>query len=197
MSLTKEFLVSSFWRLLASCCSVSRGINLGCHNRALHSLWCWSMWLGAVSICLFSFLLGVMKPSSGQIRLHVTDGLCDICKGTAELECSRGRKDGSIISLGSCSFFSITQFFKDAKSEWTQGEPWFSGNWQIHTVIRRSLQRAQYFRWIFKPSGLLRWLRGEECTCQCRRCRRHRFDPWVRKMPCRRKRQPTPVFLPE
>ena len=27
-------------------------------------------------------------------------------------------------------------------------------------------------------------------------CRRHRFDPWVRKLPWRRKRQPTPVFLP-
>ena len=26
--------------------------------------------------------------------------------------------------------------------------------------------------------------------------RRHRFDPWVGKMPCRRKWQPTPVFLP-
>ena len=39
MSLTKEFLISSFWHLSASCCSVSRGINLGCHNRALHSLW--------------------------------------------------------------------------------------------------------------------------------------------------------------
>ena len=27
-------------------------------------------------------------------------------------------------------------------------------------------------------------------------CRWHRFDPWVRKVPWRRKRQPTPVFLP-
>ena len=25
---------------------------------------------------------------------------------------------------------------------------------------------------------------------------RHRFDPWVRKMPWRRNWQPTPVFLP-
>ena len=25
---------------------------------------------------------------------------------------------------------------------------------------------------------------------------RHRFDPWVKKIPCRRKCQPTPVFLP-
>ena len=30
-----------------------------------------------------------------------------------------------------------------------------------------------------------------------RRCKRHRFDPWVGEMPWRRKWQPTPVFLPE
>ena len=29
-----------------------------------------------------------------------------------------------------------------------------------------------------------------------RRHKRYRFDPWVRKIPWRRKRQPTPVFLP-
>ena len=28
------------------------------------------------------------------------------------------------------------------------------------------------------------------------RCKGHRFNPWVRKIPWRRKRQPTPVFLP-
>ena len=32
--------------------------------------------------------------------------------------------------------------------------------------------------------------------CQCRRRKRHRFNPWVRKMPWRRARQPTLVFLP-
>ena len=41
-----------------------------------------------------------------------------------------------------------------------------------------------------------RWLSGEVSACQCRRCGRLRFDPWVRKMPWRRKWQPTPVFLP-
>ena len=30
----------------------------------------------------------------------------------------------------------------------------------------------------------------------CRRHKRHSFDPWVRKLPWRRKWQPTPVFLP-
>ena len=29
--------------------------------------------------------------------------------------------------------------------------------------------------------------------CQCRRCR---FDPWVGKIPCRRKWQSSPIFLP-
>ena len=37
------------------------------------------------------------------------------------------------------------------------------------------------------------WLSGEESACQCRRCR---CDPWVRKIPWRRKWQPTLVFLP-
>jgi len=34
---------------------------------------------------------------------------------------------------------------------------------------------------------------GKECTYQWRRLR---FDPWVRKIPCSRKWQPTPVFFP-
>ena len=40
--------------------------------------------------------------------------------------------------------------------------------------------------------GLPRW-------CQCeewRRCKRCRFDPWVRNIPWWRKWQPAPVFLP-
>ena len=36
------------------------------------------------------------------------------------------------------------------------------------------------------------WLSGKESACQCRR---HEFYPWVRKIPWRRKWQPTPVFL--
>ena len=37
---------------------------------------------------------------------------------------------------------------------------------------------------------------GKEPTCQGRRLKRHRFDPWVGKIPWSRKWQPTPVFLP-
>ena len=55
-----------------------------------------------------------------------------------------------------------------------------------------------------KVSWSLRYTRGfpggisgKELACQCRRCKRHGFDPWVRKIPSRRPWQPTPVFLPE
>ena len=37
---------------------------------------------------------------------------------------------------------------------------------------------------------------GKECTCQCRRCKRPGFDPWVEKIPWRRTWKATPVFLP-
>ena len=36
---------------------------------------------------------------------------------------------------------------------------------------------------------------GKETACQCRRHKRLGFDPWVGKIPWRRKWQPTPVFL--
>ena len=35
----------------------------------------------------------------------------------------------------------------------------------------------------------------KEPTCQCRRCKRPGFGPWVRKIPRRREWKPTPVFL--
>ena len=41
--------------------------------------------------------------------------------------------------------------------------------------------------------GLPLWLSGNESACQCRR---GGFDPWIGKIPLRRKWQPTPVFLP-
>ena len=42
------------------------------------------------------------------------------------------------------------------------------------------------------PSGTS----GKESYCQCRRHKRHGFDPWVGKIPWRKKWQPTLVFLP-
>ena len=43
---------------------------------------------------------------------------------------------------------------------------------------------------------MYRWPSGIESACQCRRCKRCSFDPWVGKIPWSRKWQPMPVFLP-
>ena len=47
------------------------------------------------------------------------------------------------------------------------------------------------FYWFFSDGSA-----GKEPLCQCRRCKRREFDPWVRMIPWGRKHQPTPVFLP-
>ena len=45
----------------------------------------------------------------------------------------------------------------------------------------------------YKYKGFPLWFSGKEFACQCGTCR---FDPCIRKIPWRRKWQPTPVFLP-
>ena len=42
------------------------------------------------------------------------------------------------------------------------------------------------------PGGLT----CKKSTCQCRRCKGYKFDPWVGKILWRRKWQPPPAFLP-
>ena len=49
--------------------------------------------------------------------------------------------------------------------------------------------------WAEDPGGLPRW-HAKAPACQCRRPKRHRFNSWVRKIPWKKKWQPTPVFLP-
>ena len=44
--------------------------------------------------------------------------------------------------------------------------------------------------------GHLMGLVVKECDCLCRRCRRHWFDPWIEKIPWKRRWQPTLIFLP-
>ena len=45
-------------------------------------------------------------------------------------------------------------------------------------------------------SRLPRCLSSKDATCQYRRRKRRGFDPCIRKIPWRRKWQPSPVFLP-
>ena len=59
-----------------------------------------------------------------------------------------------------------------------------------HRVLAGCFRRPLWQTW------LPRWLSGKESTCQCKKRRRLGFVHRVRKIPWRRKWQPTPVFLP-
>ena len=66
------------------------------------------------------------------------------------------------------------------------------------TMISRRCLWSQGWHLAVRSEAFLRpgGASGEELTCKCRRHKRCRFDPWVGKIPWRRTRQPTPVFLP-
>ena len=60
----------------------------------------------------------------------------------------------------------------------------------IKSCLRNSVDTNHLF-----TEGFPRGHSGKESTCQCRRCKRRRFDPWVGKIPWSRQRLPTSVFL--
>ena len=69
--------------------------------------------------------------------------------------------------------------------------------------LQLEISRSElHWRYIWEFLVLIWYLRGfpggtsgKEPACQCRRCKRHKFDPWVRKIPWRRAWQPTPSCL--
>ena len=70
----------------------------------------------------------------------------------------------------------------------------------IHTVVGWCAQnlicllpKYMYLSLTLSAMGVPRRLSGKEPAWQCRRLG---FDPWVRKIPWKRKWQPTPVLLP-
>ena len=77
-------------------------------------------------------------------------------------------------------FFNLPQVRGDSKDWLRQFEifPWSLEDFEAHVRLQ----------W-----QLLSLYCGKESDCQCRRCE---FNPWVGKIPWRKKWQPTPVFLP-
>ena len=59
-------------------------------------------------------------------------------------------------------------------------------------VVRLTLNAISYLCW----EGFLGGASSTEPTYQSKSLKRHRFDPWIRKIPWRWAWQPTPVFLP-
>ena len=77
------------------------------------------------------------------------------------------------------------------KSLYFQPSVWyFTSRRHLTSLVETVNSSLNYW----KPE-IFRWLSGKESACQCRRHRRHGFDPWVRKISWRRKWQSTLVFL--
>ena len=53
-----------------------------------------------------------------------------------------------------------------------------------------------FYMYLYMVKGFPGGASDEEPTCQCRRCTRHGFNPWVGKIPWRRKWLPSPGSLP-
>ena len=64
-----------------------------------------------------------------------------------------------------------------------------------HADVTETHMKCEFMFHLLGVGGLPSWLSGEEASYQCRRLRKCRFDPWVRKTPWRKKWQPTPVLL--
>ena len=62
-------------------------------------------------------------------------------------------------------------------------------------VVKRRFALPLVTGQLKRTLGFPRGASGKESTCQCRRCKRRRFDLWVGKFPYRRAWQSTPVYL--
>ena len=68
--------------------------------------------------------------------------------------------------------------------------------WKIYSGIDTNYDiNLKLYPSIIAIIGFLGGIVGKESTCQCRRHKRHGFDPWVRQIPWSRKWQPSPVVL--
>ena len=63
----------------------------------------------------------------------------------------------------------------------------------ICSLVNLFIHSSVFIEYLSPSWGFPRHLSGKESACQSRRCG---FDPWVRKIPWRRKWQPTPVLVP-
>ena len=102
-------------------------------------------------------------------------------------------------------FITNTQAFTHSLITFVECLPWLStksGTEEMkiskasHCLcLHGATDTDQIITQIYKLQGSPGVSSGRKPTCQCRRHKRHGFNPWVRKV-LRRTRQPTPVFLP-
>ena len=84
----------------------------------------------------------------------------------------------------------------DGKSWLIRKDPDTGKDWgQEEKVVTEDETRLSDWTTIVQLLGFPGGASDKEPACQCRRRKKHQFEPWVRKIPWRRAWQPIPVFL--
>ena len=75
--------------------------------------------------------------------------------------------------------------------------PMFFSQSVLYFSFSQDLLKHYFFSKAFLDLSkrFLRQCSGKEATCQCRRCRKCRFNSWIGNVPQRRQWQPSPVFF--
>ena len=84
------------------------------------------------------------------------------------------------------SFMSLLKFYLLKETNWSPsllGWPKSFVRVFPHECMETCHHSLLVFcRSILSHLGLSRWCSGKESACQCRKCKRHRFDPWIGKI---------------
>ena len=99
------------------------------------------------------------------------------------------RSLGHQSSLSAGAELATTSCFQTSQNQCRSLGLWL----KLPFFICSAEKKLFFWAWMYISAGLPWWLSSKEF---CHPCRRLGFTPWVRKIPWRRKWQPTPVFLP-
>ena len=135
-----------------------------------------------------------LRLSWGRTRMELALGTA----GKQEEECL----DKLVLPFHSLFFMGqLHSFLLEAASS-MRWETWLRGPKKTKMVLpfssslKKPSRRPRLARLMSAIRGFPGGASGKESAYQCRRHRRCGFDPWVGKVPWKRKWQPTPVFLP-
>ena len=101
---------------------------------------------------------------------------------------------GSWPSWGSTSFQASGKQGHSIRNWGLFGEPRFDSGLPLTPCSKLDVKNWKLSVWV--ALGFPGDASGKEPACQGRRCKRCGLGPWIGKIPWRRARQPTPVFLP-
>ena len=140
----------------------------------------YSSFLGRITRCLIEILSKPVYFPASQVHNCVC-----VCVSVCVFTCTselRSRHVGCESVISNLNFQRKKELLETFHFSLSQGFPSVQFS---HSVVSDSATHG------LQHDRLPRRRSGKESACQCRRCKRHKFNPWVGKMPWRRAWGPT------